>query len=126
MSSELKLARMELHATGAACQRAKERARNLGDAILLFAIGDYCSVDEETHHDAEQFLYPQTTEWLERYEWAVALSDGLNAAWLRETLDRFKGQWDEQRSAGTSAVTRRRSNCTADRKGEGDEARKCS
>ena len=36
------------------------KKRNLGGAIFLAAIEDYRSMDEETHEDAERFLYPQT------------------------------------------------------------------
>ena len=52
----------------------------------------------ELHKNAKQFLYPQTPEWQEHYDWAVALADGLNPAWLRDALDKFKAKWDRQRS----------------------------
>ena len=42
------------------------------------------------HKDAERFLYPQTQEWQDHYDWAVSLADGLNPAWLRDSLDRSR------------------------------------
>jgi hypothetical protein len=73
------------------------KQRNLGGAIVLAAIGDYRSMDEQAHKDAEEFLYPKTPERQERYDWAVALAEGVNPAWLRGALDRFKAKWDWQR-----------------------------
>jgi hypothetical protein len=99
MTTELRLAKMDLHATGALYESATPPVRNLGDAILLAAIDDYRSRDEEAHEDARRFLYPQTAEWQEQYEWAVALAVGLNAAWLRDALDRVRAKWDLQRAA---------------------------
>ena len=52
--------------------------RNLGSAIFLAAIVDYRSVDQEAHDHAELFLYPQTQDWQDHYDWAVALFEGLN------------------------------------------------
>jgi hypothetical protein len=81
--------------------------RSLGGAIFLVAIADYCSPDEQEHNGAEQFLYPQTREWQEHYAWAVALAEGLNPAWLRDALDRFRGKWDETRAQRTALATQR-------------------
>ena len=99
MSAELQFAITELYSTGTAYQPEQAVKRNLGSAILLAAIADYRSLDQESHDHAEQFLYPQTAEWQDHYDWAVSLADGLNPAWLRDALDRFKGKWDGQRCA---------------------------
>lgn len=124
MASELRLARMEPNSTGTASQPPKSRMRNLGDAIFLAAVQDYRSMDEDTHQDAKEFLYPQTPEAQDQYDWAVALADGLDPAWLRNALDRFKGKWDGQRSARSTRLSRR--NCQPKKRGEGDEIRRCS
>jgi hypothetical protein len=75
------------------------RGRSLGSAIILAAIRAYASQQAEVHESAASFLYPQTCEWRAQYEWAVALADGLNPAWLRDALDRSRRNWDAQRSA---------------------------
>jgi hypothetical protein len=117
---------MELYATGTVFQPPELKTRNLGDAIFLAAIDDYRSMDEDMHKDAEQFLYPRTPAWQDQYDWAVALSDGLNPAWLRDTLDRCKGKWDGQRFARKTSARPRKENCKPRRRGAADEARKCS
>ncbi len=71
--------------------------RNLGVAILLVAIKDYCCLDREIHEDAAQFLFPVEREQQAHYDWALSFATGLNPEWLRETLDRKRGQWDAQR-----------------------------
>ena len=81
--------------------------RNLGGAIVLAAIEDYLSMDEQVHKDAEQFLYPRTPERQKHYEWAVALDHGINPAWLRDALDRFKAKWDWQRFERNALRNRR-------------------
>ena len=111
MTTKLRLARLELFSTGIAHERTDPRVRTLGCAIFWAAIMDYRSLDQEAHEDAGKFLYPLTPEWQGQYEWALALTDGVNAAWLRDSLDRFKGVWDRQRCS---------------RKGGGYESRKCS
>ena len=125
MTSELRLARTEPGSIGTAYLPARSRMRNLGSAIFLAAIQDYRSMDEDTHQDAKAFLYPQTAEAQDQYDWAVALADGLDPAWLRDALDRCKGKWDGQRSR-KSWMRRSRRSCQAKRRGEGDEVRKCS
>jgi hypothetical protein len=80
---------------------------NLGGAIVLAAIGDYRCMDEQAHKDAEAFLYPKTPEQQEHYDWAVALADGVNPAWLRDALDRFKAKWDWQRFERKALSARR-------------------
>ena len=78
------------------------RKRDLGGAILLAAIDDYRSTNEEVHRDAQQFLYPQTEEWRNHYDWAVGLAGGVNAAWMRDALDRLRPQWDAERDRQTA------------------------
>jgi hypothetical protein len=102
------------------------RTRNLGSAIFLAAIHDYRSLNEDKHKDAERFLYPKTPASQEHYDWAVGLIQGLDAAWIRSSLDRFKGRWDGQRFARMSSARPIRSHCKPKKKGAADEARKCS
>jgi hypothetical protein len=96
MRSELQLPYFNVCGPAAAPRLTCER--NLGRAIFLAAIEDYRSPEPERHESAALFLYPQSHEWQIRYDWAVALAEGLNPAWLRDALDRSKGQWDVQRS----------------------------
>jgi hypothetical protein len=97
MSNELGYATTVIYSTGALYQPDIPRKVNLGGAILLAAIKDYRGAEEKDHEDAQQFLYPETADWLERYEWVVAVAVGVNAAWLRDALDRSKAGWDMQR-----------------------------
>jgi hypothetical protein len=99
MMAELRLAKLELLSTGTAHQPGTPRQRNLGGAIFLVAIDDYRSLDEEIHQSAKRFLYPTTAAWQDHFDWAVALADGLNPGWLRDALDRSRGNWDRQRAA---------------------------
>ena len=98
MSAEL-FSISELYSTSPAYPPAPPRMRNLGSAIFLAAVADYCSLDQEAHDHAELFLYPQTQDWQDHYDWAVALLEGLNPEWLRESLDQSRLKWDEQRCA---------------------------
>ena len=93
----------ELCSTSSIYQPTTAKKRNLGGAILLAAIDDYRSTDDLRHKDAEEFLYPQTPEGQDHYDWAVGLAEGLNPAWLRDALDRRKRKWDRQR-AGTKGA----------------------
>jgi len=111
MTTKLRLAKLELFSTGIAKERTQTCMRNLGGAIFWLAILDYRSLNQEAHEDAGKFLYPLTPEWQRQYEWALALTEGVNAAWLRDSLDRFKSVWDRQRCS---------------RKGGRHESRKCS
>ena len=111
MTNELRLAKVELHSTGRTYQPATPPMRNLGIAICWAASVDYRSMNQEAHEDAERFLYPQSPEWQRQYDWALVMAEGLNPAWLRDALDRFKGKWNRQRSL---------------RKGRGYENRKSS
>ena len=102
MKLELRIAQEQIYSTSTIYQASSDhvstpRKRNLGGAIVLAAIEDYRSMDEQAHKDAEQFLYPKTPERQEHYDWAVALAEGVNPAWLRDALDRFKANWDWQR-----------------------------
>jgi hypothetical protein len=102
VSNEMRIALEKIYSTGTIYQASsddvsKPRKRNLGGAIVLAAIEDYRGKDEQAHKDAEKFLYPQTPERQEHYDWAVALVEGVNPAWLRDALDRFKAKWDWQR-----------------------------
>jgi hypothetical protein len=103
-------------------QPAKPRTRNLGAAILLAAVQDYRGMDEERHKDAERFLYPQTLDSQDHYDWVVSLADDLNPTWLRDSLDRSRSRWDWQRGGRILASGRRG---RIDRR-KSDEARKCS
>jgi hypothetical protein len=122
MSNELRFVSRVLVTLSPAYQPARPRIRNLGAAILLSAVQDYRSLNEDIHKDAERFLYPQTQQFQDQYAWVVSLADGLNPAWLRDALDRSRKKWDWQRSARIIAAGRRR----IGGKGKGDEARKCS
>jgi hypothetical protein len=99
-----------LYSTGPAYPPAEPRMRNLGSAIFLAAIADYRSLDQEAHDHAELFLYPQTQDWQDHYEWAVALLQGLNPEWLRDALDQSKLKWDGERSARMRAKRPSRKN----------------
>ena len=124
MSKALGAIRIELSTTGPIHQPARPHKRyNLGAAILLVAVQDYRSLNEDAHKDAERFLFPQTQEYQDHYDWVVSLADGLNPAWLRDSLDRSRSKWDWQRGARVIATGRR---SRIGRKGKGHEARKCS
>jgi hypothetical protein len=98
MNDEMVLAEMNIYVAETIYRPSHTNTRSLGGAIFLVAIDDYRSADEQEHKSAELFLYPRTFAWQERYDWAVALTEGLNPAWLREALDRCKGKWDRQRA----------------------------
>jgi hypothetical protein len=123
MSNELRFVSRELVTISPTYQPVRPRTRNLGAAILLAAVQDYRCMDEDRHKDAERFLYPQTPESQDHYDWVVSLADGVNPAWLRDSLDRSRNKWDWQRGARISATGRVRK---IGRRGNGDEARKCS
>jgi hypothetical protein len=123
MSNELRFVSRELVTISPTYQPVKARTRNLGAAILLAAVQDYRCMDEDRHKDAERFLYPQTPELQDHYDWVVSLADGVNPAWLRDSLDRSRNKWDWQRGARISATGRVR---RIGKRRQGDEARKCS
>jgi hypothetical protein len=107
MTDEMELAHMDIYVEGPIYKQSQTKKRSLGAAIFLVAIEDYRSTDEQEYRTAERFLYPQTRRWQEHYDWALALADELNPAWLRDALDRFKGKWDMQRAERTARETRR-------------------
>ena len=123
MSNELRFVSRELATISPTYQPARPRTRNLGAAILLAAVQDYRGMDEERHKDAERFLYPQTLDSQDHYDWVVSLADGLNPAWLRDSLDRSRSKWDWQRGGRILATGRRR---RIGERRKSDEARKCS
>jgi hypothetical protein len=86
-------------------------------------VQDYRCMDEDRHKDAERFLYPQTPESQDHYDWVVSLADGVNPTWLRDSLDQSRNKWDWQRGARISATGKVR---RLGRRGKEDEARKCS
>jgi hypothetical protein len=123
MSNELRFVSRQLVTISPTFEPVRPRTRNLGAAILLAAVQDYRSMNEEAHKDAERFLYPQTQAYQDHYDWVVSLADELSPAWLRESLDRSRSKWDWQRGARILATGRRG---RMGRKGKGNEARKCS
>jgi hypothetical protein len=98
MNNEMGFAEMKIYAAATIYRPSQTHRRSLGGAIFLAAIDDYRSADEQEHKSAERFLYPRTPEWQEHYDWAVALTEGLNPAWLREQLDRSRRKWDRERA----------------------------
>ncbi len=82
---------------GLAYRPPAARSRNLGLEIFLTAIQDYRGLNGWAHRDAKAFLYPRTAKRRNHYDWVVSLSKELNPAWLREALDRFQSEWDEER-----------------------------
>jgi hypothetical protein len=98
MSDQMRWADRSIYATATIERPSQTNTRSLGGAIFLVAIQDYRSADEQEHKSAERFLYPRTREWQEHYDWAVALTEGLNPAWLRDQLDRCKNKWDRERA----------------------------
>jgi hypothetical protein len=107
MRKQLGLVQIDIHAMGPTYQPSPQR-RTLGGAIFLMAIDDYRSMDDYEHKDAARFLYPTTREWQNQYEWAFALTEGLNPAWLRDSLDRWRVKWDRQRRERRALDKRRR------------------
>jgi hypothetical protein len=98
MNNQMRWADKDIYATAPIERPSQTNMRSLGGAIFLVAIQDYRSADEQEHKSAELFLYPRTREWQEQYDWAVALTEGLDPAWLREALDKCKNKWDRQRA----------------------------
>jgi hypothetical protein len=109
VTDEIDFVNEELLSAGSIYMSPPVRRGSLGGAILLAAISDYRSMDDEAHRDADQFLYPRTPERQEHYDWAVSVAGGLNPAWLRDALDRSKRKWDVQRLERRTSQGRRRS-----------------
>jgi hypothetical protein len=107
MINEMGLTEKEISTLGTNYKPSQAKKRSLGGAIFLAAIADYRGTDEQEYKSAKRFLYPQTRKWREHYDWAVELADGMNPAWLREALDRFRDRWDGQRRERIARETRR-------------------
>jgi hypothetical protein len=107
MTDEMVLAHLNIYADGSIYRPSQIKKRSLGGAIFLAAIADYVSTDEQDHKSAKRFLYPQTRKWQEHYDWAMALTEGVNPAWLREALDRFKDKWDRKHAQRMALESRR-------------------
>jgi hypothetical protein len=107
MINEVELGERAIYTMGTNNNRSQAKRRNLGGAIFLAAIADYRGTDAQEHRSAKLFLYPQTRKWRAHYDWAVELAEGVNPAWLREALDKFKGKWDGQRAQAIERERRR-------------------
>lgn len=86
-----------LSSSGTLSQLFRPPKRNLGCAILVAAIEDYLSLDEQAQAGAARFLYPAEPEYREHYDWVVSMATGVNAVWLREALDEARAGWDRRR-----------------------------
>lgn len=73
------------------------KTRNLGAEILAMAVEDYRAGDCDEYESARRFLYPCTGHEREHFEWAVSMVSSVDPAWLRQSLDRMRPQWDAQR-----------------------------
>lgn len=104
---ELLLARQELGSEGLGGPTRRKSKRDLGAAILAAAIEDYLSLDDHAHWSAARFLYPQTREFQDHYDWVTAMADGVNPEWLRDALDRHRKEWDRQRFEAKAQEARR-------------------
>lgn len=118
VTDEMDFVSEEVFSAGSIYMPPRVRRGSLGGAILLAAICDYRSMDDEVHRDADQFLYPRTPERQEHYDWAVSVAEGLNPAWLRDALDRSKRKWDVQRLERLTLQGRRRSVVLAGQNGQ--------
>lgn len=81
--------------------------RSLGLAIVVAAITDYRGLDKDAHRDAARFLFPETEEAWERYDWALAMQHEVNAEWLREALDQARPKWNKERKAAARELRRK-------------------
>jgi hypothetical protein len=88
-------------------ERKGPPVRSLGLAIVVAAITDYRGSDKEARRDAASFLYPETEEAWQHYDWAVAMQHEVNAEWLREALDQARPKWKEERKAAARALRRK-------------------
>lgn len=107
MINEIGLTEREISTLGTNYKPSQTKKRSLGGAIFLVAIADYRGTDEQEYRSAKRFLYPQTRKSQEHYDWVVELAEGMNPAWLREALDRFRGEWDAQRAERIALEMRR-------------------
>jgi hypothetical protein len=97
MTTEGQLAQLELSSSKSISSLFPLPKRNLGCAILVAAIEDYQSTDDQTHSSASLFLFPTSPEYRAHFEWVVSMADGVDRAWLRESLDRARKLWDRSR-----------------------------
>ncbi len=104
---EMALAEEEISKAGKHYKPSQAKRRSLGGAIFLAAIADYRGTDAQEHRSAKLFLYPQTRQWRRHHDWALELAEGMNPAWLREALDRFRSKWDGQRAQAIARERRR-------------------
>jgi len=118
VTDEMDFVNEEVFSAGSIYMPPRIRRGSLGGAILLAAIGDYRSMVDEVHRDANQFLYPRTRERQEHYDWAVSMAGGLNPVWLRDALDRSKRKWDVQRLERRTLQGRKRSLVLAGQAGQ--------
>jgi hypothetical protein len=105
--AELRWVKLECYSMGLLYEPPKQPDHNLGFAIFVVAIEDYCRPGAEIHADARDFLFPPTAEWQDQFDWAVSLAEGLNPGWLRSELDRCRGTWDVQRNDHLASKSRR-------------------
>jgi hypothetical protein len=98
MTLKLVLTQQELCSSRVLFNLLQRPKRNLGCAILVSAIDDYRSMDEQAHASAAHFLYPTSPEYREHYDWVVAMARGANPAWLRSALDKAREVWDKERA----------------------------
>lgn len=99
MNQDQKLRSTEIASSSSLASLARLPRRNLGCAILVAAIEDYMSMDEQAHTSALRFLFPQEPAYREHFDWVVSMADGVNRKWLREALDQAKARWDKERLA---------------------------
>ena len=76
----------------------------LGLSLILLAISDYRTAPENSwmFRTAKGFLFPGKVdqEYRDHFDWVLAVARGIDADWLRETLDRARPEWDAERAAG--------------------------
>ena len=76
----------------------------LGLSLILLAISDYRTAPENSwmFGTAKGFLFPGKVdqEYRDHFDWVLAVARGIDADWLRETLDRARPEWDAERAAG--------------------------
>jgi hypothetical protein len=97
MNTESQLAHIELSSSRTISSLFHLPKRNLGCAILVAAIEDYLSLEDQTHASAALFLFPSSPEYKEHYDWVVSMATGVDRAWLRDSLDRSQKAWDRER-----------------------------
>jgi len=98
VTTTLHTGQQELSSSGALASLFRPAKRNLGCGILVAAIEDYLSLDEQAQASAARFLFPAEVQYREHYDWVVSMATGVNAAWLREALDEARAGWDRRRT----------------------------